>query len=72
MERPLRSPAPDADRLTGDPSRRPLDASAEVLPVVTVWCARLASPGIGAEAAAHDVLIAALLGILLPEEPFDG
>jgi RNA polymerase sigma-70 factor (ECF subfamily) len=33
---------------------------AEVLPVVTAWCMRLAAPGVDAEAAAHDVLLVLL------------
>ncbi len=47
MDRPLPSPPPhDEDTFL-----------AEVLPVVAGWCSRLASPGMDAEAAAHEVLI---------------
>lgn len=50
MERPLPSHPPDDED----------SFLAEVLPVVTGWCSRLASPGMDAEAAAHEVLIVLL------------
>jgi RNA polymerase sigma-70 factor (ECF subfamily) len=50
MERPLRRTR-DTDE----------DAFlAELLPVVTTWCTRLAAPGVDADAAAHDVLLVLL------------
>lgn len=58
------------------PATPPADALIErLLPLVGQWCARLASPGVDAEAAAHDALVVALrrredLRPGLPVEPW--